>query len=96
VEADSVRFGGWAGDLQGGRLPERVLVFSGDRLLYGGTTSVERRDIARRHPRLIHAGFVFELPLDLVDAEGEKELRFFAIAGGVASELAYHPRFPWK
>src|SRR3712207_7419410 len=33
-ERDTVRFGGWAGDVRGRRLADRILVFAGDELAY--------------------------------------------------------------
>jgi hypothetical protein len=96
-EKESVRFGGWAADVAGRRLPEKVLVFSSGRFLYSGTPSVERRDLpfARADRSLSRSGFVFELPRKLL-GDRTTELRFFALRGNLASELTYHGAFPWR
>lgn len=98
VERDSVRFGGWAAQVDTGLLPDSVLVFAKGRLAYAGATSVERRDIGRKlgDPRLNRSGFVFELPRDLVRSGRDADLRFFAVVGDAASELEYRRGYPWK
>ena len=96
-EADTVRFGGWAGDVEERRAAETVLVFAGDELLYSGAPSVGRADLAKRHPGLGRSGFVVELPRGRVGDDGsEAALRFFAVRDGQASELVYAKGFPWK
>jgi hypothetical protein len=97
-ERESVRFGGWAADAAAGRLADSVLVFSGGRFVYAGTTAVGRRRLPiKTDLPIIRAGFVFDLPLSLVGkGAGSPPLRFFAVRGGVASELAYVKGFPWR
>ena len=96
-EPDSVRFGGWAGDIGRHVAADRVLVFAGDKLLYAGTPGVGRADLAKRWPGLGRSGFVFDLPLAKVGKDaGTTELRFFALRGDRASELAYARDFPWR
>lgn len=97
VERDSVRFGGWAGDVEG-RLPaDRVLVFAGDELIGSGTPRVGRADLGKRFPGLGRSGFVFDLPLERVGTEAAPvRLRFVGIRGDTASELAYARAFPWQ
>jgi len=97
-ERQTIRVGGWAADVARARVPERVLVFANGRFLYAGTPGGERRDlrVASLHPSLRRSGFVFELPRRLVGDGGDVELRFFALSGGVATELSYARRFPWR
>ena len=97
-ERETVRFGGWAVDAARERLPDRVLVFVDGRFLYSGTTTVERWDLphAKANPALGESGFVFELPRTAVGNEGGAKLRFFAVSGDTASELAYVADFPWR
>jgi Sulfatase len=95
-ERDSIRFGGWAADTGGGHLADSVLVFSGGRFVYAGTTTVGRKRIpfAGKGPDdVVRIGFVFDLPRSVV---GSGPLRFFAVRGGVASELRYVKDFPWR
>ena len=96
LERETVRFGGWAGDVENARLVDRILVYADDELLYAGRTSVGRLDLAERYPGLGHAGFVFELPRSVVEEDSDVRLRFFAIRGGTASELGYKRGFPWR
>jgi hypothetical protein len=73
-----------------------VLVFSGRRFVYAGTTTVGRKRIpfAGKGPdEVVRIGFVFDLPRSLV---GHGPLRFFGVRGGVASELRYVDDFPWR
>ncbi|MDQ3890487.1 MAG: sulfatase-like hydrolase/transferase [Actinomycetota bacterium] len=95
-EADTVRIGGWAGDMAEREPADLVVAFADGQLVYSGTPSVGRADLAERYPGLGRSGFVAELPRTLLASDGEKEVRFFAIRGDVASELAYAPGFPWK
>ena len=95
-EEDTVRIGGWAGDVATRKAAEKVLVFSERGLLYSGTPSVGRADLGERYPGLGRSGFVVELPRDLVGDGSDADLRFFAMRGDVASELAYADGFPWK
>jgi hypothetical protein len=95
-ERDTVRVGGWAADTVGGRLVDNVLVFRGDTFVYSGTTTVGRRGVPfgdTPPTEAVRMGFAFDLPRSLI---GDGPLRFFAIRGGVASELAYVKRFPWR
>jgi hypothetical protein len=100
IERVSVRFGGWAADVDDGKLPDRVLAFHGDRLVYSGGTTVERPDLNALGNRtaLRRAGWVFELPREVVgEGAGDGEpLRFFAVRGDEASELTYARGFPWR
>jgi Sulfatase len=95
-ERESIRFGGWAADTKRGRLADAVLVFSGGRFVYSGTTTVGRRRIpfAGKGPNdIVRLGFVFDLPRSVV---GNGPLRFFAVRDGEASELRYVKDFPWR
>jgi hypothetical protein len=95
-ERDTVRVGGWAADTVGGHLVDNVLVFRGDTFVYSGTTTVGRRGVPfgdTPPTEAVRMGFAFDLPRSLI---GDGPLRFFAIRGGVASELAYVKRFPWR
>jgi len=97
VERDSVRFGGWAGDVEARLTADRVLVFAGDELVGSGTPRVGRADLGQRYPGLGRSGFVFDLPRDRVGEGSETTpLRFVAIRGDRASELGYARGFPWR
>ncbi len=97
VERDSVRFGGWAGDIEARVPADRVLVFAGDELVASGTPSVGRADLGRQYRGLGRSGFVFDLPRDRVgDGSETTPLRFVAIRGDSASELGYARGFPWR
>ena len=95
LERDTVRFGGWAGDLRARRPATNVLVFADGKLVYSGTPSVGRAELGTRHPGLGRSGFVVELRRELVGDGGTVELRFFALRGDAASELTYAEGFPW-
>ena len=95
-ESDTVRVGGWAADTVGGRLVDNVLVFRGDTFVYSGTTTVGRRGLPfgdTPPTEAVRMGFAFDLPRSLID---DGPLRFFGVRGGVASELGYVKRFPWR
>ncbi len=96
-EPDSVRFGGWAGDTSRRAVADRVLVFADGKLLYSGSPGVGRADLGKRWPGLGRSGFVFDLPQSKVGKDaGTTTLRFFAMRGDAASELAYPRDFPWR
>ena len=69
-------------------------MFADGRLVYSTASSFNRPDIARRHGVPEGAGFVLELPLAV--AGDAQEIRFVAVRGGVASELAYAAGYPWR
>ena len=95
-ESDTVRVGGWAADTVDGRLVDNVLVFRGDTFVYSGTTTVGRRGLPfgdTPSTEAVRMGFAFDLPHSLI---GDGPLRFFGVRGGVASELGYVKRFPWR
>lgn len=94
-EQDTVRIGGWAGVIEERVAADVVVVFSDGELVYSGSPSVGRADLAAEYAGLGRSGFVAQLPRAAVDEE-DAELRFFAVEDGVASELAYDPGFPWK
>lgn len=98
VERESIRFGGWAADVRGGRLPDRVLVFADGRAVYSGTTSIGRPtlDVVKKNRALMRSGFVVQIERELVGERPGSALRFFALSGAVASELAYADDFPWR
>jgi hypothetical protein len=95
-ERQTIRFGGWAADTKGGHLADTVVVFSGRRFVYSGTTTVGRKRIpfkGKKPDEGVRIGFVFDLPRSIV---GRGPLRFFAVRGDVATELRYVPDFPWR
>ncbi len=95
-ERESVRFGGWAADARRGRLADVVLVFSGGRFVYSGTTAVGRKRLpfaGKKPDEAVRIGFVFDLPRSVV---GKGPLRFFAVRGDSATELRYVEDFPWR
>lgn len=95
-EQGTVRFGGWAGDARDERLVDSVVVFSGKRFVYAGTTTVGRLHLPIRRDRSgLQAGFVFDLPTALV-GHGARPLHFYAVRGGVATELPTAKGFPWR
>jgi len=98
VEPSTVRFGGWAGDPRTHAIPDAVVVFDGNRFVFAGTTTVARGRLYQLRPdgSPIQAGFVFELPRLIVgEGAAARPLRFFAVRGGVASELPVPKGFPW-
>jgi hypothetical protein len=95
LEAETVRIGGWAGDVQSRRAATTVVAFDGEELVYSGTPGVGRADLATRYPGLGRSGFVAELPRARLEEDGV-ELRFFALRGNRATELPVPEGFPWK
>jgi hypothetical protein len=84
-----VEFGGWAADVERGRLPDRILMFADGRLLHAGSIGVARPDLGSE---IRDAGFVFTLPVARLVNGGERsEARLFAVSDGTASELVYLP-----
>jgi Sulfatase len=88
----TVRFVGWAADVDDRALADRILVFADGRLAYSTASSFNRPDVAKAHGVPEGAGFVFELPLALADPAATTKLRFFAVRNEQASELSYPRR----
>ncbi len=91
VEGAIGRIRGWAADVENVAPVDRVLLFSGRRLLFESDTPVYRWDIGgiSGTPGLQHIGFVAELPVR--DLEGA-DLRAIAVRGDRASELDWPRR----
>jgi Sulfatase len=88
ADGNSVSVAGWATDAAHGQAAERVLLFSGDRLIQAATPTGPREDLAAQFgPGVALAGFEFTG----VDADpggrGPGRLRVFAMVAGRASEL---------
>ena len=84
-----VVFEGWAGDTQSRRPAERVVAFSGDRLIASVRPDLPRPDLVKAYgPSLAKAGF--QLGGETTFAEGGSpapELRVFAVLDGEASPI---------
>jgi len=85
-EGGTVRIKGWAADLHDRALVDRVVLFSGGKLVYSSATTIYRWDVDEVQDKTPAArvGFVAEVPAS--DVRG-KQLRVFAVRHGVASEL---------
>ncbi len=82
----SVELIGWVIDAEEKRTVERVLVFSGDRLVFSGRTNKLAGE-TNRFGVLLNLGFHAVVPLDMVDQTGA--LRVFAVSqAGQYRELA--------
>jgi Sulfatase len=90
----TVRFEGWAADVKGQVLGDRILVFVDGRRVYSTASSFNRPDVSTPHNVPEGAGFVFELPRTLIGPD--VKLRFFAVRDERASELSYRRGFPWR
>ena len=88
ADGDTVSVAGWATDAGHGQAAERVLLFSGDRLIQAGTLTGPREDLAAQYgPGVALAGFEFT-GVDAGEARGGPDrLRVFAVVDGRASEL---------
>ncbi len=88
ADGDTVSVAGWATDAAHGQAAERVLLFSGDRLIQAGTLTGPREDLAAQYGQGVAlAGFEFT-GVDAGEARGGPgRLRVFAVVDGRASEL---------
>jgi len=88
--------GGWAANLKTHRPAESIVVFVDGRSVFVGQDgNIERKDILQRYG-VDNAGFLFSLPGPLLpEAGAAHQVRVFAIAGKVASELRYLRGYPW-
>jgi len=94
--SDGLTIGGWAANLRTHRAAESIVVLVDGRSVFvAQNRNNERRDILKRYG-IDEAGFVYTLPGGLLHAAGTaQQVRVFAIAGIVASELRYLPGYPW-
>jgi hypothetical protein len=84
-----VRLIGWAADLQGQQPASSVLIFADDELVFSGTPTSNRDDVAAAYgqPGVRRSGFAIELARDSLD-ETPGRIRVFGVSeGGVAGEL---------
>ncbi len=88
--------GGWAGNLKTHKPAGSIVVFvDGQSVFVGENGNITRKDILQRYG-VDKAGFIFRLPGSLLpEAGAAHQVRVFAIAGRVASELRYVPGYPW-
>src|SRR5262249_15706476 len=88
--------GGWAANLKTHRPDGSIVVLvDGKSVFVGQNGNIERKDILDRFG-IDNAGFLFSLPGALLpEAGAAHQVRVFAIAGKVASELRYLRGYPW-
>jgi hypothetical protein len=88
--------GGWAANLKTRKPAGSIVVFvDGQSVFAGENGNIPRKDILERYG-VDKAGFIFQLPGALLPVAGaEHQVRVFAIAGNVASELRYLRGYPW-
>jgi hypothetical protein len=88
--------GGWAANLKTQKPAGSIVVFlDGQSVFAGENGNITRKDILERYG-VDKAGFIFRLPGALLPVAGAgHQVRVFAIAGGVASELRYLHGYPW-
>jgi hypothetical protein len=94
--ATGATLGGWAANLKTHKPAASIVVFvDGQSVFAGENGNITRKDILERYG-VDKAGFIFRLPGALLPVAGaEHQVRVFAIAGGVASELHYLRGYPW-
>jgi hypothetical protein len=99
VEGDDVQLAGWAGDVEGDRSRERIVVFADGEFVLSSDAELDGRrgDLARRFdaPALEDAAFRVFFPARLVTAAPKPRVRVFAVIGTVASELEFAGGNPW-
>jgi hypothetical protein len=88
--------GGWAGNVRTHKPAASIVVLvDGKSVFVGDNGNITRKAILKRYG-IDKAGFIFRLPGSLLpEAGSEHQVRVFAIAGKVASELRYLPGYPW-
>jgi hypothetical protein len=88
ADGTTFRASGWAADVRDGALPDRVLLFSGRKLVFAGATTIFRWDVGatQRRPEMIRSGWAAEVPIREVR---DTRLTVFAVRGNVASELTW-------
>jgi hypothetical protein len=89
--------GGWAANVKARKPASSIVVLvDGKSVFVGDNGNITRKDILERYGA-DKAGFIFRLPgLLLPDAGAADDVRVFAVAGDVASELRYLRGYPWK
>lgn len=98
IRGKQVVFSGWAADVKYSRLPESILAFLDEKLVYSGKTDRERPDVAQhfKNSSLKMTGFKFMVPTHFFTGEVNPELRIFAVSKeGVATELKYPKNYKW-
>jgi hypothetical protein len=88
--------GGWAANLKTHKPAGSIVVLvDGQSVFAGENGNITRKDLLKRYG-VDNAGFIFLLPGALLPVAGtEHQVRVFAIAGRVASELHYLRGYPW-
>jgi hypothetical protein len=94
----ALELSGWAADVERGRLVDAVAVFVDGRAVHVGATVEDRPELDLTTGSTVHrsAGFRFEIPVAVVGAKGESDVRVFALSGAIASELSYHTGWEWR
>jgi hypothetical protein len=92
--SDFVQISGWAADLGATDAVDLVLLFSGDKLIYYGSTTGKRPDVTQAlgNTAFENSGFNFSVPG--FDWESRSSIRGFAITrDGYFGELSQTPQF---
>ena len=92
---DTIRFPGWAADVESLELADAILVFVNNELIFQGMTRNHRPDVAKyfKAKELEYSGFDLEMARKLF--RGNPEVRCFAVFGDRVREVEYPLSFPW-
>jgi hypothetical protein len=98
VKGDRVVFAGWAADVKNSQLPEAIAIFVNGEFFYSMQLNLDRPDVVKAfdNAELERAGFEYIFPLSLFKNIFDSEVRFFAVANDVASELNYEKGYMWR
>ena len=80
---------GWAADIETGRPADSVLIFVDDDLVYSGTPTFNRDDVATAYDQegVRASGFAIDMPRDRLDGTDGRIRVFGLTETGSASEL---------
>jgi hypothetical protein len=98
TDAGTIELFGWALDVGGKEIVDRILVFENGRYVFSGVTGMPRGEGARYDAiDALLVGFQFVIPENLFRAPGKSDIRLFAISRhGYTAELKYFENYTMK
>jgi hypothetical protein len=98
VDGGTIEFFGWAMDVAGRDIVDRIVIFEDGQYVYSNVTGMPRGEGALYDAAdVLLVGFQIIVPKNLFRAPGNSDIRLFAISKhGYAAELKYFDEYAWR
>ena len=98
LDGGTVEFFGWALDVAGHDVADKIIIFDNGKSVYANVTSMPRGEgTLYKVPDALLTGFQFIIPASVLNIHNASDIRLFAVSkNGYASELDYFAAYRWR